>query len=134
MRADQIQQRADGTVNVTFDTVAIELPEPLDRLLLEHLARRGQASYASRPDPWLFPGGIPGRPMATESVRLQLVGHGIHPFTARKAALFQLAGEIPTPVLAELLGLSTATAVRYSTLASRSWTQYMAQRDIRSSE
>ena len=128
MRADQVQQRADHTVTVTFDTVAIELPEPLDRLVLEQLARRGQASYASRPDPWLFPGGIPGRPMATESIRGQLVERGIHPFTARKAALFQLAGEIPTPVLAELLGLSNATAVRYSALASRSWSQYMAQR------
>ncbi|PZS25287.1 MAG: hypothetical protein DLM59_20535, partial [Pseudonocardiales bacterium] len=58
MRADQIAD-IHGTVNVTFDTVPIEVPDPLDRLLRDHLTRRGQASYASRPDKWLFPGGLP---------------------------------------------------------------------------
>lgn len=68
MRADQITQH-DGTVTVNFDTMPIELPEPLDQFVREHLSRRGQASFASRPDKWLFPGGLPGKHLATENIR-----------------------------------------------------------------
>ena len=128
MRADQITTRDDGHVTVTFDTFPIELPDPLDKLVLAQLARRGQASYASRPDQWLFPGGIPGKHLATENIRGQLVARGIQPNTARKAAMFQLAGEIPTPILAEILGLSAHTAVRWAALAARDWSQYTAIR------
>jgi len=128
MRAGQITVHEDGHVTVTFDTFPIELPEPLDRLVLAQLARRGQASYASHPDQWLFPGGIPGKHLATENIRGQLVERGIQPNTARKAAMFQLAGEIPTPILAEILGLGANTAVRWAALAARDWSQYTALR------
>jgi hypothetical protein len=92
MRADQIIARDAGHVSVTFHTSPIGLPEPLDRLVLAQLARRGQASYAS------------------------------------KAAMFQLDGEIPTPILAELLGLAGHTAVRWAALAAHDWSQYTARR------
>jgi hypothetical protein len=132
MKASQIRQDPGGPVTVTFDTIAIELPEPLDQLVLQQLDRQGQASYASDSDHWLFPGGIPGRHLGTETVRCQLVARGIQRSHARKAAIFQLAGEIPTPVLAELLGLNNNTAVRWATLAARDWSQYTAIRKARS--
>ena len=128
MRADQINGQPDGPMTITFDTVPIELPEPLDRLVAEQLASHGQASYASHTDVWLFPGGVPGRHLHTGAIRRQLVERGIHPSQSRKAAMFQLAGEIPTPVLAELLGLGTNTATRWAALASRDWSQYAALR------
>jgi hypothetical protein len=128
MRAEQITRHPDGQVTVTFDTVPIELPDPLDQLVLQHLTRRGQASYASRPDKWLFPGGIPGRHLVTENIRAELVAHGIHPSHARKAAMFQLAAEIPAPVLADLLDLTPKTATRWATLAARDWSHYAAMR------
>jgi hypothetical protein len=127
MRADQITD-VDGTVSVRFDAVSIELPDPLDELVRDHLTRRGQASYASRPDQWLFPGGLPGKHIVTENIRSQLVARGIQPSHARKAALFQLAAEVPAPILAELLGLSITTATRWATLAARDWSQYTAMR------
>ncbi len=119
-----------ATVNVTFDTFHIELPEPLDQLVTRHLTRRGQASYAAHPGPWLFPGGLPGKHLVTENIRGELVRHGIHPSAARNAAMFALAGAIPTPILADILGLSPATAVRWATLANRNWGQYTAQRRL----
>jgi hypothetical protein len=128
MRAHQIDRPADGPVTVDFDAFRIELPDPLDQLVLDQLAREGQASYASRADPWLFPGGTPGRHLSTESIRAELVARGIRPSDARKAAMFQLAAEIPTPVLAEILGLGANTAVRWATLAARDWSYYAAQR------
>jgi hypothetical protein len=129
MRTDQIQHSADGgRVTVNFDTFPIELPGPLDQLVLEQLSREGQASYASRRDPWFFPGGSPGKHLSTESIRFRLVERGIQPSDARKAAMFQLAAEMPTPILAEILGLANNTAARWATLAARDWSYYTALR------
>lgn len=128
MRADQIVEAREEHLTVTFDAVPIELPEPLSDLIRRHLNQRGHASYASRPDRWLFPGGIPGRPLTTENIRGQLVEHGIHPVTARKAAMFQLAAEMPSAVLADVLGLHPQTANRWAALSAHDWGQYTAQR------
>ncbi|HEY5530028.1 MAG TPA: hypothetical protein VIL51_11385, partial [Thermoleophilia bacterium] len=90
--------------------------------------RRGQASYASTPDRWLFPGGIPGRHLVTEKVRSQLVERGIQPSDARKAAMLQLAATMPSPVLAGILGRSPGTAARWAALSAHDWAHYTAQR------
>ena len=42
--------------------------------------------------------------------------------------MFQLAGEIPTPIFAEMLGLSTQTATRWAALVARDWSQHTAAR------
>ena len=42
--------------------------------------------------------------------------------------MFQLAAEMPAPVLADLLGLSNVTAGRWARLAARDWSQYTAMR------
>jgi hypothetical protein len=128
MRTDQVDLHADGTVFVTFERTPLQMPAPLDQIIREHLQRRGQASYASRDNGWLFPGGIPGRPLVTENVRAQLVERGIKPYDNRKAALLQLAAEVPTPLLADMLGIAENTAVRWGALAGRTWTGYIAQR------
>ena len=127
MRAEQISTR-HGKVTAAFDTFAIELPDPLDRLVTEHLSRRGQASYASYPDRWLFPGGLPGKHLVTENIRNELVNHGIQPLAARNAAMLGLAATMPTPILAEILGLAPNTAARWGALAARDWSKYTAQR------
>ena len=128
MRTNQITIGPDGQVSITLDTVPIRLPEILDQLVVQHLQQRGQASYVSHPDHWLFPGGIPGRHLATENVRGQLVQRGIHPSTARNAALFQLAGAMPSAVLADILHIAPVTASRWAALAGQNWSQYTAHR------
>ena len=117
-----------GLVTVTFDTEAVELPEPLDRLVLEQHAQATGGRYATHRTNWLFPGRHAGRPLATENFRSQLVTLGIAPNQARKAAMFQLAAEMPAPVLADLLGLAPTTASRWAKLAARDWSQYAAMR------
>ncbi len=87
-----------------------------------------QATPANHRERWLFPGRQPGRQLASENVRSSLVNRGIHPAHVRKAAMFQRAAEIPTPVLADLLGLSPTTATRWAILAARDWSQYAAMR------
>lgn len=127
MRTGQVHL-GDNRVTVEFDSVPVEMPRPLDTLIREQTHTRGNASYAGRDNGWLFPGGIPGRPLNTGYIRSQLVDVGIHPQTSRHAALFQLAAEIPAPVLADLVGININTATRWAALAARSWTGYIAER------
>ncbi|GAA4192517.1 hypothetical protein GCM10022288_24880 [Gryllotalpicola kribbensis] len=104
------------------------MPPGLDELIRQQTGRRGKASHASHGNGWLFPGGIPGRPIQTEIIRAQLVALGIKPSNSRKAALFQFAATIPTPILADLIGIAPNTAARWAALTSRSWSAYIAQR------
>lgn len=127
MRSSQVSQ-VNGTLHVTFRTVAIPMPAPLDALIDEHLADRGMSLHGSRDTGWLFPGGSPGRHLNTENIRAQLVAIGMKPYEGRKAALFQLAADVPAPVLGELVGISDNNAADWARLASRDWRSYIADR------
>jgi hypothetical protein len=126
MRTSQVS-RVDDTMHLTFNTVAIAMPAPLDSLIEDHLGERGMSLHASRDTGWLFPGGTPGRHLNTENIRAQLVAIGLKPYEGRKAALLQLAADIPAPVLGELLGISNNNAADWARLASRDWRSYIAQ-------
>lgn len=128
MRTSQITMTDDQAVHVTFSALPIQMPPVLDDLIREHLDHRGKSLYASRETGWLFPGGNPGRHLATENIRSQLVAIGIKPYENRKAALFQLAGDMPAPVLAELIGITNNNAATWARLAARDWTDYIAER------
>lgn len=128
MRTSQVTFTDDGAVHVTFTTIAIQMPPVLDDLIREHLDHRGKSLYVSRATGWLFPGGNPGRHLATENIRAQLVEIGIKPYANRKAALFQLASEVPAPVLAELIGITDSNAADWARLAARPWAGYIAAR------
>jgi hypothetical protein len=83
---------------------------------------------------WLFPGLTPGRPTSQLAFTHKLRDLGINARTARNAALISLAGDLPVPILADVLGLHTTTAERWAHLAKRDWTAYIAERaDGRSS-
>lgn len=127
MRTSQISV-TDQSVHVVFNTIAIQMPPLVDDLIREHVQHRGKSLYASRENGWLFPGGNPGRHLATENIRAQLVAIGIKPYENRKATLFQLAGDIPAPVLAELIGITNDNAADWARLAARDWTGYIADR------
>ena len=128
MRTDQVDTSSPDNVLVTFEATPIEMPEALAELIRTHLSRRGQASYVSHDNGWLFPGGIPGRPLVTKTIRGQLVDRGIRPHSARHAALFALSGQVPHMILAQSLGISQTAATRWAALASRDWGQYVSQR------
>ncbi|WP_129307127.1 hypothetical protein [Streptomyces sp. L2] len=79
--------------------------------------------------PWLFPSAQPGTHLDADRLATLLndrVGIFIRP--ARGGALCELAGDLPAPVLAELLGLSVGTATRWTTLAGRDWSDYLTAR------
>jgi len=67
----------------------------------------------------------------SRSVTRVLVGHGIHPRASRSAAIFALAGQVPAPVLADLVAISTGKAAAWAKLAARDWSDYVANRAAR---
>ena len=134
MTHDQIDQRADGRVFVTFEKIPIELPPLVGPIVAEHMDSHCAASYDTAGTDWLFPGRHPGRPIVTETVRRTLVSNGIHPRASRSAAMFALASQIPPAVLAELTGMTVGKAVAWSQLAARDWSNYIAHRRPRTAE
>ena len=127
MRTSQITA-TDNSIHVAFNAISVQMPAVLDDLIRDHLDHRGKSLYASRDTGWLFPGGNPGRHLSTENIRSQLVAIGIKPYENRKATLFQLAGDMPAPVLAELIGITNNNAADWAKLAARDWTGYIAER------
>lgn len=125
MTTNQITLTDDARVLVTFDATPVQMPPILDALIRQHLDRPGVPSIASGDHGWLFPGRNPGRHLATENFRKELVDHGIHPARSRHAALFSLAGALPAPVL---IGIADTTATRWAALAARDWSSYIAAR------
>jgi hypothetical protein len=134
MTHDQVTTKPDGRVIVTFEKVPIELPPLVGPIVLAHMNSYGAATYRVGDTAWLFPGRHPGRPIATEPIRRVLVEQGIHPRASRSAAMFALAGQIPAPVLADLVDISPGKAVQWAKLAARDWSDYVTARPRRRPE
>jgi hypothetical protein len=102
--------------------------------LLKRLARdpqtRARLTKSDNSPHWLFPGLTPGRPTSQSGFQIKIRALGIDARPARNAALISLAGNLPTPVLADVLGLSTTTAERWAALAKRDWAAYIAERGL----
>lgn len=125
--ADQVTD--DGTaVTVRFAKDPIVMPPGVDELVRSLLTHRGKAAYDSRPTRWLFPGGNPGRPITAQGLSTRLRSIGIQAGAGRNSALIHLAGELPAAVLASLLGLNPNTAVEWSKIAGRDWSEYVSLR------
>jgi hypothetical protein len=126
---DQITLHDHGTVSVRFATHHLDLPEPLATLVatLASGARRGHTGIGTpTTSPWLFPGHLPGRPITASRLGQRLAPLGIDARAARRAALLQLAAELPAPVLAGSLGITTSTAVDWIKAAGGDWANYAA--------
>jgi len=80
------------------------------------------------PSRLLFPGRAPGRPIRVATLRNRLVRHRITPTPGRHAAILTLTGDLPTPVIADLLGVSHKTAIRWATHTGGDWNDYIAAR------
>jgi hypothetical protein len=128
MTTDQIN-RHDGTVSIRFAVHDVEIPEPLARLvttLASGQRRRHVGIGATATTPWLFPGQHPGRPITPSRLGDRLSRLGIDARAGRRAALLQLASQLPAPVLADSLGLTATTATDWVKAAGGDWANYAA--------
>lgn len=76
----------------------------------------------------LFPGRPPTRPLSPQAFSATLTRHGVTAHLGRNAALLDLAADLPAAVLADLLGISASTAVKWSILTGRDWASYLEAR------
>lgn len=119
----------DGTVVVRFGRHEAPVPGPLGAILTELIragrSHTGTASPAGMP--WLFPGGLPGRPITPARLGERLRALGVYAMAGRRAALTDLAAQLPAAVLADLLGLAPGTAVHWTHQAGADWNRYAAE-------
>ncbi|MGH3720242.1 MAG: hypothetical protein ACRDRI_15640 [Pseudonocardiaceae bacterium] len=73
------------------------MPDPLGGLVLRLAAnRRGHAALGHTDDnPWLFPGGAPGRPISPTRLMARLQSFGIRARAERNTTLMDLAAQLP---------------------------------------
>jgi integrase len=128
MTTSQITSRG-GTVLVRFGDHDVPVPEPLG-VILTDLIRTGRTHTGTGSPlttPWLFPGGLPGQPITPGRLSGRLRALGIHAMAGRRAALTDLAAQMPAAVLADLLHLAPTTAVRWMRQAGGDWSGYAAE-------
>jgi hypothetical protein len=110
-------------------TVPVLLPPRLAALVRAQLDAAPAHSAPGCPGPRpLFPGRSPARPVAPQTLTRRLRQHGIEPRQARNSALAAWASDLPSAVLASLLGVHIQTAVNWVGRIRRDWTTYIADR------
>jgi hypothetical protein len=122
LTAEQLTHK-DGQAFLAAGHRPILLPPRLASIL-QRLATipppRLTVSHKHRGTHRLFPGRVPGQPIANHALTTRLAHHGIRVRTARNGALAALA--------ADLLGMHINTAVRWVTYARRDWADYLSAR------
>lgn len=131
VRLTRASIRADeNEVRLRLGEDHVLLPPPLSDLIqrLPEQVPAGMARNFVEDDLWLFPGRRPGQPMSATTMSTRLRNLGIEPRAARNTALLQLGAELPSLVLADLLGVHINTAERWNAAAGARWTNYAAAR------
>lgn len=127
MTRGQVHDRGD-VLSVRFGRRDVSIDEPLAGFIRVQLEapRRHESLGAPTQTGWLFPGHLPGRPITAARLGARLGGLGINAQAGRRAAMQQLAAEVPAAVLADLLGLAVTTAVDWAHAAGGDWSRYAA--------
>lgn len=88
IRLDQVA-RTVGGVTLTLGSHPIDLPPPLDFLVLELVQQRYSYSTLGRSEdhPWLFPGTAGGQPISSRQLMRRLTALGIKARPARNTTL-----------------------------------------------
>lgn len=108
-----------GALGELIDQLAAEAPKHRHTLL----------APAGQPNQWLFPGTVPGRPAHPGRLATVLNKQlGVPTRHARNTAISALALDLPSPVLASLLGIQIGTAIRWTKLVKSDWGDYLTQR------
>jgi hypothetical protein len=118
-----------GTVHARFGDHDVPVPEPLGVILTEliHTGRTHAGTGSPAASPWLFPGMLPGQPITPLRLGMRLHALGINTMPGRRAALTDLAAQLPPAVLADLLNLAPTTAVQRTRQAGGDWSRYAAE-------
>jgi hypothetical protein len=126
LHTSDLARRGD-VVCLSRGTHWLELPEPLGAWAWSLRATPGRTSVSPPlgADGWLFPGGLPGRPLRPASLGNRLRRYGITARTARNDALTEVAAAVAPVTLALLLDMRLGTANAWAEASSGSWSRYL---------
>lgn len=130
LTTDTVATTLNG-VQLTVGRAPILVPPPINALLTELAAKPRDPAALSRavgPSRYLFPGAAPGKPMRSAGMHNRLRRHGITAEPGRQTALLALAADLPAPIAADLLGITTNTALRWAQHTHPDWTTYLNAR------
>ena len=128
MTTSQVTCRDGGTF-IQLGRHDVPVPGPLADAALQLISDgRSYRGVGSPPaTTWLFPGHLPGRPITPARLGERLRAIGIYAQTGRRAALLDLAAQLPAAILADLLGLHETTAAKWIHQAGGDWSRYAAE-------
>ena len=128
MTTSQVIRGGDET-SLLLGRHHVPVPGPLGSAVLQLISDgRSYRGVGSPPaTTWLFPGHLPGRPITPATLGERLRAIGIYAQTGRRAALLDLAAQLPAAVLADLLGLHETTAAKWMHQAGGDWSRYAAE-------
>ena len=127
MTTSQVTHR-DNETFIRLGRHSVPIPGPLGDAVLKLISNgRSHRGVGSPPaTTWLFPGHLPGRPITAARLGERLRSIGIYAQTGRRAALLDLAAQLPAAVLADLPGLHKTTAAKWMHQAGGDWSRYAA--------
>jgi hypothetical protein len=128
MTTSQVSRRGD-TVTIRLGRHHVPVPTPLASAVLDLISSgRNYRGIGSQPQTtWLFPGHMPGRPITPARLGERLRTLGVYAQAGRRAALLDLAAQLPAAALADLLGLHETTAAKWMHQAGGDWSRYAAE-------
>jgi hypothetical protein len=127
LRTGDLTRQGD-VVFLSRGAYALELPDPLGSWAWTLRTARAPSSVQPPDDPdtrWLFPGGLPGRPMRPASLGARLRRYGITARAARNDALTDIAAAVAPLTVASLLDMHINTANAWAEASSGSWSRYL---------
>lgn len=129
LRTDEVHV-ANDAILMKLARDWLDVPEPFAALLKAQLNSRSNLQTAAHADsPWVFPGAMPGQHLNPGYVSTILKRIGVPARLTRATTWRQLVREGPPSVLAEMLGISPATAMRHAQLAGADYLRYARPED-----
>ena len=142
-------QRPSRIVELTTDHVSVadivtlklgseplHLPSQIGDLVIKLAGQRNNwiQIAVDNQHTWLFPGGLPGTHLSAGHLATRLNRLGIRTRLSRNTALMNLAVELPSSVLAGLLGIDVATATAWRAFAGGRGAAYATEIALRQCE
>jgi hypothetical protein len=121
LRCDAVTH-AGGHAHLQLGDQGVELAQPVAQLVDRHLA-----DPSRRDSPWLFPGATPGQPRSSQGLAERLRVRGVTR-AARVAAFHDLVRQVPSPVLADIIGYNAAVVANRAAALATPWDDYASLR------